>query len=52
MLAGVVILYHPDKKVFENIEQYRDALDILFVLDNTENPSESTAHFFFFLFQC
>lgn len=46
MLAGVVILYHPDKKVFENIEQYRDALDILFVLDNTENPSESTAHFF------
>lgn len=46
LLAGVVVLYHPDEEVFDNIKRYRKALDILFVLDNTEEPSEYTAQFF------
>lgn len=37
-LAGVVTLYHPSESVFTNISSYLDQLDILYVLDNTEQP--------------
>lgn len=39
-LAGVTVLYHPDKSVIENIHSYIDDLDVLFVVDNTEDPKE------------
>lgn len=41
-LAGIITLYHPDKKVLSNIETFLNQLDILYVLDNTENPDIST----------
>lgn len=41
-VAGVVILYHPDEKVVENIRSYYNALDRLFVVDNT--PSGCKPH--------
>jgi rhamnosyltransferase len=39
-LAGVVTLYHPSENVYTNINSYLDQLDILYVLDNTEEPDE------------
>lgn len=36
--AGVVVLYHPNESVCDNIRSYVNELDILYVLDNTENP--------------
>lgn len=42
-LAGVVILYHPDEKVVFNIFSYLDGLDILYVIDNTEDPAKYVA---------
>lgn len=39
-IAGVVILYHPDKNVCVNIETYLSFLDTLYVIDNTERPDE------------
>jgi len=35
-LAGVVILYNPDDKVFQNIETYIDEIDVLYVIDNSD----------------
>lgn len=35
-LAGVVTLYHPDDEVLGNIESYLSALEVLYVMDNTE----------------
>lgn len=37
-LAGVVTLYHPDDEVLGNMESYMSALDVLYVMDNTETP--------------
>lgn len=37
-LAGIVILYNPDKDVLENIATYIEELDCLYVFDNTEKP--------------
>ena len=34
-VAGVVVLYHPDSKVEENILSYIDQVDILFAVDNS-----------------
>lgn len=42
-LAGVVTLYHPDEGVLENIRSYLSELDLLYVLDNTEEPEEKWA---------
>lgn len=36
--AGVVTLYRPNEDVFDNIGSYLEELDILYVLDNSENP--------------
>lgn len=38
MLAGTVILYHPDAGTIKNITSWLPQVDILFILDNTENP--------------
>lgn len=45
-LAGVITLYHPDKNVLSNIKTFLGQLDILYVLDNTENPDISTKEIF------
>lgn len=45
-LAGIITLYHPDKNVLSNIETFLNQLDILYVLDNTENPDVSTRKMF------
>lgn len=45
-LAGVVILYHPDERVEENIRSYLPQLDLLVVFDNTPEISESLRDFF------
>ena len=37
-LAGVVTLYHPDDEVLGNMKSYMSALDVLYVMDNTETP--------------
>lgn len=38
-LAGIVTLYHPDENVKNNILTYLDAIDKLYVVDNTENKN-------------
>ncbi|MCX7748851.1 MAG: glycosyltransferase family 2 protein [Clostridia bacterium] len=38
-IAGVVVLYHPDDTVIENIKTYLWGLDVLFAVDNTEVQS-------------
>lgn len=45
-LAGVVTLYHPSENIISNIESFLDELDVLYVLDNTENPDESVKELF------
>lgn len=45
-LAGVITLYHPNKNVLSNIKTFLDQLDILYVLDNTENPDISIKKLF------
>jgi rhamnosyltransferase len=45
-LAGAVTLYHPDDDVSENIKSYLDELDVLYVLDNTEDPNPKWADMF------
>ncbi|MBC7922929.1 MAG: glycosyltransferase family 2 protein [Ferruginibacter sp.] len=37
-LAGVVVLYHPEPSVVENIRSYADDVDFLFIVDNSETP--------------
>jgi rhamnosyltransferase len=36
-VAAVVILYHPDKAFFQNIDSYYSYVDRLYVFDNTES---------------
>ncbi len=38
-IAGVVVLYKPDDKVLGNIKTYIDSVEVLFAIDNSENPS-------------
>ncbi|OBZ33316.1 glycosyltransferase [Megasphaera sp. DISK 18] len=45
-LAGVVTLYHPNENVMSNIASFLEELDVLYVLDNTENPDESVRALF------
>lgn len=45
-LAGVVTLYHPNENVMSNIASFLEELDVLYVLDNTENPDESVKELF------
>lgn len=42
-LAGVVVLYHPDESVLQNIQSYLSDLDKLYVIDNSENPEQGGA---------
>lgn len=42
-IAGTVILYHPAENVIENISSYLNSVDILYIVDNTENPSKRIA---------
>lgn len=45
--AGVVTLYHPViEDIINNIQSYLDELDILYVLDNTEEPSDDIRSLF------
>lgn len=39
-IAGVVVLYNPEADVFDNISTYYNSLDKLYVVDNSEVPSE------------
>lgn len=39
--AGVIVLYHPDLNVWENILSYLDDIDILFAVDNSEKKYNS-----------
>lgn len=36
-IAGVVVLYHPDRMVEENVQSYLTRLDKLYIVDNTPN---------------
>ncbi len=45
-LAGMVTLYHPEESVLENIRSYLSEVDVLYVLDNTEEPEEKWAQAF------
>jgi len=38
LLAGCIILYNPTAAVTKNIESYLQFLDVLYVIDNSENP--------------
>lgn len=42
-VAGVVVLYHPGVTVLENIRSYSKSIKKLYVIDNTEQPSEETS---------
>lgn len=33
--AGIIVLYQPDTKVYENMKTYMESLEILFVMDNS-----------------
>lgn len=39
-LASMITLYHPDDSVIRNVLSYVDDVDILYVFDNSETPSE------------
>ena len=40
-VGGCVVLYNPEIAVVNNIESYRDKLDLLVVVDNSDRPSSS-----------
>lgn len=42
-IAGVVILYHPDNDVIENINSYISDIDYLYIIDNTERRDDSNS---------
>jgi rhamnosyltransferase len=44
-IAGVVVLYYPDKEVPRRIESYLSQLARLYVIDNTEVPSDFSGFF-------
>ncbi len=39
-IAGVVVLYHPDEKVIQNINTYLKDIDILYAVDNSEKKND------------
>lgn len=39
-LSGCVVLYNPKDDVFDNIMSYIDALDVLYLMDNSEQKNE------------
>lgn len=41
MVAGVVVLYHPDEKVWQNINSYRSQIAKLYAIDNSEDYNNS-----------
>lgn len=43
-IAGVVVLFNPPENIKENIGSYIDALDILYVVDNSENYDVDIIH--------
>ncbi len=40
-IAGVVVLYNPDESVVNNIQSYIQDIEILFVVDNSEEKTAS-----------
>lgn len=40
-LAGVIVLYNPDKKVLDSINTYIDDVDVLYAVDNSENDNSN-----------
>lgn len=43
-VSGVVVLYHPDEETYANIQTYLPYLEVLYVLDNTEQPESDIAN--------
>lgn len=41
LLAGCVVLYNPDKDILKNINSYIQYVDVLFVIDNSDQISEN-----------
>jgi rhamnosyltransferase len=39
-IAGVITLYSPCKEVLDNVRTYIGDLDVLFVVDNSDNPND------------
>lgn len=39
-LAGVVILYHPDENIVENINSYITDIDFLYIVDNSDDVTK------------
>jgi rhamnosyltransferase len=39
-IAGVIVLYSPDKSVINNIKSYLDDIDILYAVDNSEAKND------------
>ena len=44
-IAGVVVLYNPDKNVRKNIDSYIDDLDMLYVVDNSPEPNDNSKYY-------
>ena len=44
-LAGVVVLYHPDDQVENNILSYLSQVDLLVVVDNSPSISDALKNF-------
>src|SRR4051812_22441623 len=42
-IAGIVILYHPESEVIENINSYLQHVEKFYVADNTENELSAVA---------
>jgi len=40
-LAGVIVLYNPDKKVLDSINTYIDDVDVLYAVDNSKNDNSN-----------
>jgi len=40
-IAGTVILYNPDESIYKNIESYIYGIDVLIIVDNSEDINES-----------
>ncbi len=41
IVAAVVVLYFPDESVYDNINSYINQVDIVILVDNTDNPGSS-----------
>ena len=45
-VAGVVVLYNPDRTLIDNINSYINQIDYLFIVDNSERPVTFVKDFF------